>query len=317
MKTVLHIRIDSPGYNSNAIEKAFVDNGFSYYGFEWQTHRFNFGVDGMRDAAIHLAKKLQPTIIFMHVQNKEAFSLESYQVLQKIGFVINYTFDARNYDEIAWMYEVAKHIGHTFFSTKEDVDYCIESGINNVSHSHSSCDMELFKPKPTNNFAFDVSFCGNKYDTGNLKFPLAAQRQGMIASIKKNYPNNFGCFGLGQPGGMIRAEAEVNVYNYSKIAINQNNFLRQDYTSDRLWRIMASGCFCLSAYFPGIENLFEKEVHIDWFNNFDEMNGLIKFYLNDEKERQSIAEMGCQLVRENHTWTSRIGQMLKEIKFNE
>jgi hypothetical protein len=314
-KSVLHLRIDSPGYNSDSIERAFREVGFEYHSLIWQNYRYDNGVELLREKVIAMASEIKPTIIFAHIQNNEAFDLTTWEELAKHGFVINYTLDARLATEMEWMYDIAPHIGFTFFACQEDVWNCNLRGVTNIGHSHSSCDMELFKPKipkPTN-YAFDIVFCGNKYTKTNLNFPLAEERQEMIALLQEKYGSKFAAFGLGQKNGMIRPEVEANVYNYSKIAISQNNFMLHDYTSDRLFRIMASGTMCLTKFFPGIHKIFEKEIHLDYWNNFDDLTKMIDYYLSDDKERESVAAMGCQLVRENHRWQDRIADMEKII----
>ena len=313
-KSVLHIRIDSPGFNSNAIAKGFIENGFEYYPFSWQQFRFSEGLENLRKAVIAKAAALKPSLIFCHIQNHEAFDFQTWIELSKHGFVVNYTFDVRYASEVNWMYEVAPHIGHTFFACSEDVRNCNVVGITNVSCIHSSCDMELYKTLDKMLYAFDIVFCGNRYDNTNLNFPLAEERQQMISFLEQHYGNSFMSYGLGQKGGLIQPEAEANVYNFSRIAINQNNFCLHDYTSDRIWRIMSSGCFCLTKYFPGIEKIFKKEVHLDWWNDLDELKILLDFYIQNNAERYVVSRVGMNYVRENHSWANRITEISNTCK---
>lgn len=312
MSSVFHIRLDSnPGYRSDGIQRAFLENGFDYVGFDWQKNRYEFGVEKMREELLKQAALFNPVLIFAHIQNPEALDELTWKALANIGYVIHYTFDVRFAAEMEWMYELAPMLGHTFFACSEDVRNCEIKGIRNVSQIHSSCDMELFKHQGKYVYAFDVSFVGNRYDNVDINFPKAKERQEMIEVLEEKYPSRFMAYGLGQKGGLIAPPVEANVYNYSRIAINQNNFDLHDYTSDRLWRIMASGAMCLTKYFPGIEKIFQKEVHLDWFNTLDEMTELADYYLKDENERRAVAEVGMNYVRENHTWTDRIEEMLK------
>ena len=310
-KKVFHIRIDSPGYNSDAIEQAFIDEGFHYLGFKWQEFRFSLGPEMMRTELLKQAKAFMPDVIFAHIQNSEAIDIETWEELSKIGFVINYTFDVRSEEKIKWMYDLAPKIGYTVFACSEDVVNCHNMGISNVMHSHSSCDTSVHKVIKKGLSVFDVVFVGGRYDNTNLNFPLAHQRQRMIEKLEQRYGQNFMVYGHGQKGGLIKPDVESSVYNFSKIAVNQNNFSLKNYTSDRIWRIMASGCFCLSHYFPGIEKIFQKEVHLDWFHDFDEMVELIDFYLENEEERKAIADVGSKYVRENHDWNNRILHILE------
>lgn len=314
MKSVLHIRLDSPFYNCDAMEAAFKSCGYQYYGLKWQQYRFESGIELLRKEVIKTASIIKPTLIFCHLQNGEVFDMETWKTLAEIGGVVNYTFDVRQKDEMHWMYDVAPHIKYTFFGCMEDVWHCIGHGINNTGHLHSSVDMNLYKPKEgKKSYAFDIVFCGNRYDNSNLKFPLAAERQEMISVLSDRYKSKFMPYGLGQQGGMVRPEVEANIYNFSRIAINQNNFMLNDYSSDRIWRIMASGTMCISKYFPGIEKIFKNTTHLVWWHNHKELTEYIDYYLSDEKERLAVAAMGTQLVRENHRWEDRFIKMEKII----
>ena len=310
---VFHIRIDSaPGYNSDAIEKAWIANGYQYFGFKWQEYRFNHGLENLRKEVVRVASEIKPNIIFAHIQNGEVFNVETWKCLADIAYTINYTFDVRDGDRMNWMCDVAPIIGHTFFADSFHVDYCKSFLIaQNVSHCHSSCDMDLYQKKGGGLYAFDVVFCGNNYVGTNLNFPLAEERQRMIDFLYENYGNRFMAYGLGQKGGLITPEAEANVYNYSKIAISHNNFDFENYTSDRLWRITSCGTFCLSKHFDGIESISPDIV--TW-KNFLDLKRLIDFYLTPDSGRELLAEKVMNQVRSNHRWYDRVNQMIQVYK---
>lgn len=84
------------------------------------------------------------------------------------------------------------------------------------------------------------------------------------------------------------------------------------YTSwPRLVNTMASGCFYLTNYFPGLETLFKNKVHLVWFKTFNEAVGLAKYYLSHDAERKKIAQAGRREILAHHTWDARIAQVLK------
>lgn len=311
MKKILHVRIDGPGYDSTPIEEAFISLGYEYYSIPWQAIRFNNGIEFLRDTVIHQAAKLRPDIILCHIQTPGVFDFETFKRLQVYGNVVNFTFDVRSHEKSEWMYEVAPHIGHTFFACQEDVEHCSKNKIINVSCIQSSCDARMYHPKEVKMFSKDVVFVGNKYTGSNLDFPLASEREAMIEFLKGSYQDRFIAYGLGHEGGLIPPGVEAVVYQYAKIAISQNNFERSMYTSDRLWRILASGTMCLTRYFPGIETMFEKGVHLDWWEKMGELGRLVDFYLENDEIRETVASKGRQLFLERHTWKNRVAEMEK------
>lgn len=311
MKSVLHLAIHSAGYDSTAIGKAWTELGYGHTQLNWQECRFNHGIEETRKIILREAAKLRPTIIFAHIQNQELFDEATWKELSDLSFVINFTFDVRQPEEMQWMYDAAKIVGYTFFACQEDV---LISGVPNAALMQSSCDMEVFKPNEKNLTALDICFVGNKFAGTNLNFPFAEEREAMVEFLQKNYPINLGIYGLGRSNGPIVAGVEANVYNFSKVAISHNNFFREGYCSDRMWRIMATGCFCLTKYFPGLEKIFKKEEHLDWWEDFDELKALLDYYLSHDEERKSIAAAGCAKVRAEHRWQDRIARMLAKIQ---
>jgi hypothetical protein len=306
MQKVLFAKIEAPTYNSDAIVRAWEENGFEVIHFNWQYERFNLGTGGMRYKLLNLAKETNPDVIFLHVQNSEALDLPTIIELQQIGKVIQYTFDVRTPERTEWMYNYARYIHYSFFACQEDVKECMNRGTTNVGFLASSADYNLYKKYSIPQNQPEIVFIGNNYVTSNLEFDCAEERQQMIEFLEKEYPTKFRAYGLGQKHRMVNPQEEAMLYNTCKIAISQNNFDRTWYTSDRLWRIMGSGALCLSKHFYGIEKTFKKEIDLDWWKSLDELKQLIDFYLSDDAERNTIADCGYEYVRKYETWTKRI-----------
>jgi hypothetical protein len=315
MKKVLHIALIAPQYTADGIKKGFVDNGYEYVQFNWQSERFNFGIEGMEKHLVEKSLSERPDLIFIHIQHDEVLEKvldeTTLQILNNIGFVVNYTFDVRVPEEMEAMYRIAGKVGLTLFASHEDVFECKARGIENVEVMQSSVDMNWYK-KIEIEKKYDVSFIGNNYLNTNLNFELPRERYDMVKFLEKNYGNKFLCQGMNwETSKVVNPQEEIEIYNQSKIAINQNNFDRIGYTSDRLWRIMACGCFCLTKHFIGIENFFVRGVHLDWWEDLDQLKELIDFYLDDNDKRNWIAESGMDLVRAQHSWTNRIAELKK------
>ncbi len=83
------------------------------------------------------------------------------------------------------------------------------------------------------------------------------------------------------------------------------------YTSNRLYNILSSKGFCLTMWFPGIEEMFENHKHLVWFRTPEEAVELATFYLARPEDRMKIQEAGYQEYLEKHTAAHRIDNMLK------
>lgn len=306
MKSVLHIGLKSSTYSPEGMEKGFKASGFTEYTFfDWQAVRLDCGILGCQSRMIGAAMQLEPDLIFIHLQNPTIVDTETAIELSKCGFVVNYSFDCRAQTEMQWMYELAPHIGLTLFSCQEDVDNC---KIGAAAVMQSSCDMDWYNRIPVERNS-DVVFIGGNYAPTNLVFPLAQQRAEMVKFLKENVPT-FKKYGMNwELSQYINPQQEISIYNQSAIAINQNNFLREGYTSDRLWRIMACGTMCITSYYPGIEKIFEKGNHLEWFHNFEELKELIEYYLSNSLKREKVANDGSLWVRNFHGWKNRFEEM--------
>lgn len=306
MKSVLHIGLKSSTYFPDGMEKGFRAAGFTDYTFfNWQEVKLNCGILGCQSRMIGAAMQLEPDLIFLHLQNPTIMDEETAIELSKHGFVVNYSFDCRVQTEMQWMYDLAPHIGLTLFSCEEDVANCKEGA---AAVLQSSCDIETYKRLPVER-TNDVVFIGGNYAPTNLVFPLAQQRAEMVKFLKAEIPT-FHEYGMNwEVSQYINPQREILIYNQAAIAINQNNFLREAYTSDRIWRIMATGTMCITSYFPGIEKMFVKGHHLNWFNTFAELKSLIEFYLKRPDLREEVAQNGMKLVREEHTWAKRFDHM--------
>lgn len=108
----------------------------------------------------------------------------------------------------------------------------------------------------------------------------------------------------------------VNYINGTKIGIGSNSFNRRKYSSDRLGNYMSCGTFFLTQHIEGIEELFERGVHLDWFYTVDEMMEKIKFYLERPELRYNIAQRGRELILKHFDYKPLILNLLRIIETN-
>jgi len=109
------------------------------------------------------------------------------------------------------------------------------------------------------------------------------------------------------------------IYNQTKINLAMS-FPMIEGTSNRLYNILASGGFCLTRYYPGLEKQFENKKHLVWYKDTQEAIELINHYLEHEEERVQIAKEGRKQYLKKHTAYQRLVNMFaimqgKETKF--
>ena len=72
--------------------------------------------------------------------------------------------------------------------------------------------------------------------------------------------------------------------------------------------------FLLTNYTPGLEILFTIGKNIITYNDKLDLIDKIKYYLNNEDERNEITKNSFNHVKENHTYNNRAKQLVEIIK---
>jgi hypothetical protein len=112
----------------------------------------------------------------------------------------------------------------------------------------------------------------------------------------------------------VRGKEYIDVIKKSKIGIGVNAFDNIPYySSDRLTHYLMFGTFFLTSHFPYIEELFtDKE--LVWYKSIQELDEKIKYYLNHDEDRETIAFNGQKKMLELYN-TKNMTEMMLEILF--
>ena len=311
IKKVLHIGLNPKGQTE--LEQALRSPG-KYVFFDWQKIKEKKGILKMREELIRISDKFKPDLIFMQIQTPEIIDPATASRLK--GYVINWTGDVRE-EAPRWMRDLARYVDATCFTNETDVIAMQDEGYNSF-FMQIGFESQIFKPEGAkvkyDYFTPDIVFMGNNY--GKDRFPLSEERYNIAHALKKKYRSKFLLCGQGWDIDSInlmgRPNDEAMIYRSCKIAINSNHFIHERFSSDRVFRIMGSGAFCLTRWYPGIEKDFIDGVHLKTFRTTDEMFQLIDYYLKNETERMTIAEAGCELVHSKFRWLNNV-PLIKQI----
>lgn len=315
MKRILHIALVSPQYSATGLMKGFLGSGFSeYFMFDYWLKTYEFGREVMQKMLIQEAERLKPDMIFCQIQNSEVLNVDTFTAISKISFVVIFTCDIRSKEQTQWLYDLAGIVGLICFSNMDDVEQTRRMGFKNTMCLQSSVDIDVYKSPEVSARDNAAVFIGNNTLNTQHGFPKAKERKEMVDFIRLKFPAHFDVYGIGWHSDFLSPMQEVNEYQSSAIGICHNQFEAQMYTSDRIWRLMSCGCFCLTQYFPGIHLMFTKGLHLDWWQNFDELEEKLNYYLSYPEQARIIAKNGMNHVRLNHNWSVRISTMLDFIK---
>jgi len=84
--------------------------------------------------------------------------------------------------------------------------------------------------------------------------------------------------------------------------------------SARIYRVMASKGLYLCRYVNGMEKVFKRGVHCDWYYNLDEMIKKLNYYLANPDEVKRIGEEASKNVLAKHTFDHRVKELLKDVE---
>lgn len=313
--SVLHVGLVAPNYGNDGIMKGLLGGGFSVYRlFDYQRIMFEYDKEHMRRMLIKEVEQFKPDLVFCQIQSSEILDKETFSRLGQIAFTVNYSFDIRSKEQTEWMYNIGPYIGLTCFSNQDDVDEYTRRGYENAMCLHSSADTDVYKPAQSAVSKHGIAFIGNNFHNTLMPFPKSKQRVEMVESLKVKFGDYFSAYGLGWYGEMANTSGEVSIYQHASMAINQTNYDATNYTSDRLWRILATGCLCVTEYFEGIENLFVNHVELVWWKTLGELVELLYHYMVYSGKAHAIGINGMSAMLTRHTWKNRIEEMMAFIK---
>lgn len=152
---------------------------------------------------------------------------------------------------------------------------------------------DLMKPLDIEK-TIDIGFCGNVLNRGHI-----------IDSLDK-YGIRKDIFVIG--------DDMVNAINSYKIHLNCN------ISNDINYRTFETcGCktMLLTNYTPGLERLFDIGKEIVVYTSIEDLDNKVKYYLENDNERNIIAEAGYQRSKREHTYFERSKKLVEIINENK
>jgi hypothetical protein len=254
-----------------------------------------------------MAKAFKPDIIFMQIQAPNIIQIETVKAMRETGaWICNWNGDIRD-ETPGWMIQMASFIDKTLFSNMRDV-----RNVSNGGYLEIGYDPEIYTPNGEIGNCKEISFFGNNY--GGDKFPLSRLRIEMNTMLHKHFGDKYGVYGnnwFNVSGNYNHSQAEESkAYRATKIAINLSHYDEGSYSSDRIYRILGSGAFCLCKAYPNMP--FIDGVHVRTWNSLYDLMVLLRYYLDDHKEEQDlIARQGNEFVKENYTFDSMVKNIIE------
>lgn len=246
-------------------------------------------------------------VVFMQLQTPDIITADLANRMNNLCKRI-YNWDGDKRAEIPqWKKDIAPYVTN-LWSNADDVETFRKLGFK-AEYMNTIFSPTKYNPKGyVDKDVPPIVFLANNYWDKENKihaFPLGKERQDLALFLTETYGKNFGLWGHGWDGietGNLNDDCirEASIYRGAKIGINFSQFNSSRYSSDRMFRIMGSGCFCLSHHYKDIEVDFEIGKQLDTFHDLNELKEKIDYYLAHEEERAAIAKCGSEYVHKNY-----------------
>ena len=268
------------------------------------------------------ADDIKPDLIFFSLFQNQ-FEVETLDYLKSRYKTINWFGDDQwRFDNFTCNY--ANHFTYCITTDKFSIPKYKNLGQYNVIYSQWAAIDSHQMPK-FEGYKYDVSFVGG-FHPYRKWFINTLQKRGLKVEA----------FGNAWKNGPLTAEEMNQLFMNSKINLNIGNsnsfdiryllsywkaipllFRSKKNASQikaRNFEIPYFGGFQLTDYSPSIENYFDIGKEIVCYKDVDEAELLIRYYLENEEERETIKNSAHQKSTNKHGYIHRLQSVLEQIK---
>lgn len=221
----------------------------------------------------------------------------------------------------------APYYDFVFTGGSEAYDILNEKGIKNLHFLPFACEPGLHKQQTLSeedkkHYGADIVFVGSVHPQ---LYPLRIKFLETIADL------DLAVWGPGSSsipqdspikkcirGEKTPPDAWTKIYSASKIVLCMHykdpaGSIPCHQASPRVYEALACGAFLMVDAQRDVVTLFKDREDLVLFRDTDELRELIKYYLERPEERLKIAENGKRTALDKHTYTHRIGEILRVV----
>lgn len=297
------------------IQKAFESN-FDCITYDWVKRSGKIGLRNTQLEFIEILKDKRPEYALLQLQNPINMSVEMVREMARHTKVINWSGDVRDgKDWYKWFEDIGREIHLTLFSNMTDVEIMRDRGVR-ADYLQVGYDNGWYYPGESKSGA-EIVFSAHYHS----QFPLSKYRVEVAKALTHEFKDRFQLYGngwekVGLKSKFISCQQEAEAYRSAKIGISASNFPYKRYHSDRLLRIMGSGCLPVSHWYEGIELDYTDVENIVIFHNVPELIDLCHHYLKAEHGhfRYRISQNAYYKAIKQCTWDYRCKELIQLIE---
>ena len=208
--------------------------------------------------------------------------------------------------------EVAGGVTLLFLSNMTHVRQFAERGQPNCRYLPCPTEPSIFQYVPGGR-RHDVVYAGWNTPRANLTGLLDAvhERFGLTVAGPRWGDTKYTCVGsaFNEAYAALCGETKIML---SPVGEHWRNLER--YFSNRIANTLCCRCFLIAAYTPGMEEVFEKGKHLEWYTDVDNLLALIAYYLENPDERERIAKSGRRRVLRDMTFEKSAARIIADCR---
>lgn len=314
----LHVALQTAFEPQTALHDALRELSTEYVSVSWP----QLG-DRAQSHILDAARSIQPTFVFMQLQNPKAMDVATLRELRSLApdaVIVNWDGDQHfepDDPERAWFVQLGMICDASLVTNTEHPERYAELGVRHPGYLQIGVSPG-YAPTPSTVDVPAIAFLGSGYNSN----PAYARRRGIVAALAVDFPNDFCAYGGHWQAPIpcqptLRQHKEPIVYTAARCAISMS--IRDDlerYSSDRLFRALGSGAVTLVEYFPGADALgLQHERNCYFWSNYGELFSLIHMILSrPDQDFAGMRKAAAALVHELHTWHARMPELVAIIE---
>jgi spore maturation protein CgeB len=303
---------------------AFKELGCELEVFDFYTHYENHHRNQRttRQSLIETAKRFKPDLVYAQIQHTVIIDRDSLQGIKAFVpnvKIVQYTVDIRASIQNPY-YNVSKVCDMNLICSTGQLQMYKDNGIPNVHFLHVGYSPSLHRPEiePKEKYEFDAVLVANTNTVEN--YPGSEDRLNTAYALRREFGQRFGLFGSGFPKDLkalghvdiTRVVEEAYSKSFSCISISHFNEI-DHYYSDRLLHCLSSSRPTVSWHFPKYESYFVDGCDLVIAKGPDDIVNKVKYLLDNKDKANFIGMNGAAKVFAEHTYLSRITEMLEMI----
>ncbi|MCK4306994.1 glycosyltransferase [candidate division WOR-3 bacterium] len=261
-----------------------------------------YGKKTMNRILIESVYRWNPDIVFF-VLFKDEIELDTLiEIRDSMGIkTLNWFCDDHwRFDNFSKIY--ASFLSYVITTYKPTVEKYKLIGVKNVILSQWACNHYLYKRLKLP-YLYDVSFVGQPH----------GDRYKIIRRIRKA-GIKVETFGYGWPNGRVTTYEMIKIFNQTKINLNLSNASRGkiNQIKGRDFEIPGCGGLMITGYNENLKDYYRIGKEMVCYNTVDDLIELLRHYLKNDEERETIREAGYKRVSAEHTYEERFQKIFKK-----